>query len=157
MFVSIVCNKQRKTMPALHSEQSRSTRLPAHREDWNTFSFGWSTLRSIWNHCNTIHNQRLHVIHFQSQRFPRDNPRHRVFNRSMKATILSFTHSTATTKKKQRICEAMLFWERRDFQRGRMRLFQNEIEIVGNEIRPIQTALEWMANDLMRVCVHTWN
>lgn len=51
----------------------------------------------------------------------------------------------------------MLFWERRDFQRGRMRLFQNEIEIVGNEIRPIQTALEWMANDLMRVCVHTWN
>lgn len=38
-----------------------------------------------------------------------------------------------------------------------MCLFQNEIEVVGNEIRPIQTALECMANDLMRVCVHFRN
>ena len=51
----------------------------------------------------------------------------------------------------------MLFWERCNFQRGRMGLFQNEIDIVGNKIRPIQTALERMANDLMRVCVHTRN
>lgn len=51
----------------------------------------------------------------------------------------------------------MLLWKRCDVQRGRMRLFQNKIEIVGDEIRPIQTALECMANDLMRACIHAWN